>query len=162
LEMASWLRLLSGDIPALMAHSAEGVATWKALGREGEGARTLIPAGFATALTGSFPEGVAMVHHACDMSRARNDRFGVALGLNLLAELSRAAGDYEQALAQNEEMMGILRGMGHVIESSLFAINLAWCYLHKGDFSRAAEAVVETLELGQQMNNAFNLAYYIA
>ena len=86
----------------------------------------------------------------------------MAIALNALAELARASGDYPAALARNEEMMGILRGMGYVIQSSLFAINLAWCHLHEGDWARAAEAVVETLELSRQMDNPFNLAYYLA
>lgn len=162
LEVASWLQMLSGDVPAVIAHSTEGVALWKQLGREPEGARTKILLGLLTAMTSSFPDGLRIVQEACDASRARDDRFGVALALNVLAELARGSGNYEEALARNEEMMGILREMGYVIQSSLFAINLANCYLHRGDWARAAEAVVETLELSQELNNTFNLAYYLS
>ncbi len=162
LEVASWLGILSGDIPAVLAHSTEGVAIWAALGRDAEGARTKILLGPATAVTGAFPEGLRMVEEACETCRASGDRFGVALALNVLAELSRATGNYEEALALNEELIALLRGMGYVIQSSLFAINLAYCYLHTGDWTRAAEAVVETLDLSLELNNPFNLAYYLS
>jgi predicted ATPase/serine/threonine protein kinase len=162
LEVASWLAILSGDIGAVLSHTTEGVAIWKALGREPEGARTKILLGPATAVTGSFPEGLAMVQEACDTCRASGDRFGVALALNVLAELARATGNYVEALARNEEMIAILRELGHVVQVSLFAVNLAYCHLHEGDWARAAEAVTDTLEMGQELMNPFNVAYYVS
>lgn len=162
LDVACWLELLSGDMAALGAHTAESTEIWRALRREEEGARTKTLLGLAMAVNGAFAEGLAIVEEACAACRAQGDLFGAALALNVRAELERGAGNYEGALASNEASIALMREVGHIVQSSMLAINLAFCHLHQGDWARAAEAVVETLELSLELNNPFNIAYYVA
>lgn len=162
LEAATWLCLFLGDLPSWIAHSTEGVALWKDLGREAEGARTRILFGLGTAASGSFPEGVRLVQEAGDTCRAHEDVFGAALALNVLGEIARAAGDYDTALVRYEEATALLQELGNIMASSLAAINLAFCYLHKGDWAQAARIMVQPLELSLELNNHYNFAFYLA
>lgn len=162
LEVATWLSVLLGDMEAGHTYGAEGVAAWRAIGREPEAARTKVAFGLSTAAMGDLEAGVRMEQEASEICRARKDSFGTALALNMLGELARAVGDYDEALVRNEEAIAILRKIGNITTSSLLAINVGFCYLHKGDWARAAKAVIPTLELGAEFNNAFYTAFYLA
>ncbi len=162
LEVAAWLCMLLGDFDAVIAHGNEGVALWRTRGQPEEAVVTMIPLGLATAATGAFPEGVAMTEEAKDACRRRGNHYGAALALNVLGELSRATGDYESAERSYGEALGLLDRVGNVTTKSLFSINVAYCRMHKGDWRGAAEAVIPTLELSLEFNNAYNIAFYLA
>jgi predicted ATPase/class 3 adenylate cyclase len=158
LEVAGWLGVLSGDYASALAFCEEGVAIFKEVGKEAEGARAQIVLGVTSAMAGR-EEGPMTLNDALAVCAEHQDRYGTALGLIAMGELQRGIGNGEQARSCYEDAMVILRELGNIYWPCLLNQNLAHLRLHEGDWKGAAELLAPTVELGQEFNYAlvFNL-----
>jgi hypothetical protein len=162
LEAAAITGLVSGDFVPALACAEEGVAIWRAAGNATAGARTQIVLGFISFALGKDPDGARLVEQARATCRASGDAFGAALALNVLGELARATGRFAEARAAYEEAIGLFRQTGNIVLPSLFAVNLAQCHLHEGEWRTAVALLAETVEIGVGFNYPMHTAYYLA
>jgi predicted ATPase/DNA-binding SARP family transcriptional activator len=95
----------------------------------------------AMASPGQYPEAEERCISSLAKLKGLGDNFGVAYALNLLGELARFRGDYEQARQFYEENLEILRKLrSRAIVPPM--MNLAWVSLYGGD-TRKAKALFE-------------------
>jgi predicted ATPase/class 3 adenylate cyclase len=162
LEAAALTGLVTGDFASALASAEEGVAIWRGQGDAVGAARTEIALGLTGFALGKDPDGPRLVEQALGTCRASGDAFGAALALNVLGELARATGRFAEARAAYEEAIRLFRQTGNIILPSLFAVNLAHCHLHDGDWRAAVALLGETLEVGVGFNHPMHITYYLS
>ena len=162
LEAAALTSFTSGDFASALAHAEEGVAIWRGLADMAGAARSQIVLGLTGFALGKNPDGPHLVEQALVACRESGDAFGAAFALNVLGELARATGRFAEARRAHEEANRLFRQTGNVVFPSLFAVNLAHCHLHEGDWRGAAMLLAETLEMGVSFNYPLHISYYLA
>jgi len=162
LEIAALSSLVCGDFASALVHADEGVAIWREQGDMAGAARSQIVLGLTGVVLGRNPDGPQLVEQAMIACRASGDAFGAAFASNVLGELARATGRFAEARTAYEEAIRLFRQTGNIVFPSLFAVNLAHCHLHEGDWRAAAALLAETLEMGVGFNYPLHISYYLA
>lgn len=99
-------------------------------------------------------------HQAClDLLRSAGDRWGTARPLNSLAEIARANGDLDLAVARHEEALAVCRELGDEHSQVMILCGLGQAHRLRGEREpAAAAAAAEAARLGLALDNGVGVA----
>lgn len=101
-------------------------------------------------LTAQFDLAAGLARQGLDGFRSAGDQWGQTMTLELLALLARHQGRYDDAIAANEEALGVVRELGLRDEAPFLLADLGDLHVLCGDFETAAVLHKEALDLAQE------------
>jgi predicted ATPase/DNA-binding CsgD family transcriptional regulator len=105
-------------------------------------------------------EGIAICEEGLTLFREMDYKPGILRGLNILGELLRLAGDYEQAGIIYLECLALCRLTGNKQREAFMLGNLGFIAMHQGDYQRAETLELEAIALLMELKNK-NLFFFL-
>jgi hypothetical protein len=162
LDVAGWLRMISGDYGGALPFFAECRPTYERLALANEAALAMMTEGITRVASTGDPDGVEQVLAALARFRELGDAHGIGLTLTALGEGARLGNEHEQAQGHFEEALGCMRSVGNTYWTGALLLNLAHVRLHAGDWTGAAARLSEALEVAREYDYPMMINLYVA
>jgi predicted ATPase/class 3 adenylate cyclase len=162
LDVAGWLRLISGDWKGALPLFRECRPIYERLDMANAAALALMAEGITkTAATGDLA-GIEQVAAALRQLRALGDAYGTGLTLTALGEGARLGGEPEKAQGYFEEALTCMRAVGNTYWIGALLENLAHVRLQVQDWTGAVSLLKEALELAREYDYPMMVNHYVA
>ncbi len=162
LDVAGWLRVISGDWNGALPLFQECRPIYERLGMANAAALALMTEGITkTAATGD-PAGIDQVIAALGQLRALGDAYGSGLTLTALGEGARLGGEPQKAQGYFEEALTCMRAVGNTYWIGALLENLAHVRLQLQDWTGAVLLLKEALELAREYDYPMMVNHYVA
>lgn len=117
-----------------------------------------IPLSLTLMSIGRFDEAHTILEESLSEFRAKDDYYKCAMILNFSGDLARCEGHYADAKNAYEESFSLLRELDAERDIASVLHNLAYTYLHLGNFEHAQHLFQESLRMHQAQQNVKGIA----
>ncbi len=162
LDLAGWIRYLSGDATGALTMCSESYEIYKQLDDKAGLASAGIIAGIAKAVSGDAEEGGPLIVKSLELFRSLGDDYGVVIALLAIGEGARAEGDEATAEEHHLEAFGLLQSIGNTFWQGHLLQNFAHFRLHEGDWKAAREKAAAALKLGEEYDYPMVISLAVA
>ncbi|MEU3565515.1 BTAD domain-containing putative transcriptional regulator [Kitasatospora sp. NPDC006786] len=159
-ESGAWIsHVLAGHLEAEAywsdAHDMHRTAAahWRSVENDRCEARALIDLGATLANASRYPSAVEALSHGLDLARAEDDRDAVANALGILGLARWHQGALSEALAHQEEALGIRRETGDHWNAARCLANVGIVHSSLGNAESALSAYSNALPLARDFND---------
>lgn len=150
LDVAAWVRYLSGDVAGALSVGDESYHLYTRLENRAGIASAGIMSGIAKAISGAPEEGGERIVEALGLFRALGDDYGTVIALLAIGEGARADGDEATAEVHHREAYRLLQDIGNTFWQGHLLQNFAHFRLHSGDWTAARQFASEALSIGEE------------
>ncbi|QKC97125.1 adenylate/guanylate cyclase domain-containing protein [Mesorhizobium sp. NZP2298] len=162
LEVAGWLRLMSGDWSKAQPFFQASRRIFEHVQMAAESTMSLMTEGITRAFATNDASGLVQVEVALEAFRDQRNLYGMGLTFTALGEAARLRREYASAKVFFDEALVCMRAIDNTYWTGVLLQNLAHVVLQLNEWKAAATLLVETLDLANEYEDPLMVTYYLA
>jgi predicted ATPase/DNA-binding CsgD family transcriptional regulator/DNA-binding XRE family transcriptional regulator len=152
--------LYGSDMPTAATLLEESATIWRESGARRELAYAVSWLGVVRCIMGDRA-GLEYLTEALGTFRELDDKAGMALALETLADAGLALGDDSRGSSLYEESLALYREIGNTMRVAEMLSQIARMAMYNGDYTRARARFEEVLEMERESNDKWRIAHLL-